>query len=173
MKLVFVVLALETVPLGILVSVAWGNSPRRRSRFWWRLAGLAMCVTVPVLILTTGFSVGLVGEQAFGVLLWGGFIWGFGLAALAPLLLFYRPGSSPGPSDDGPDGPDPGDDGPRPRRPLGGVPLPDAQPSAMRTRGPHSRRHPVDPRRPAREPKRAPSRLWPVLPWSRLPAIGE
>ena len=171
MRLVVAALGLETIPLGILVSVAWGNSPLRRSRFWWRLAGLVLCITLPTLVLVAGVGLRLFGEDAAGTLLWGGFTWGFALAALSPVLLFHGPGWSPGPSQDGPDGPNPQDDWPPPRGPIGGVPLPDAQQSAIRTRGPHSRRRPRGPRRPAREPKRAPSRLWPLLPRPLLPTL--
>jgi len=164
--LVLWVVSLQTIPLGILISAAWDRSPRRRPRFWLRFAGFALCVTLPHVILISGSALGLVGEAAAGAMLWGGFLWGFGLVALAPLLLFRGPGPSCGPSHDGPDGPDPRQDPPSPVRPIGGVPLPDAEQSSMRTRGPHPRRS-ADQRRSAREPKRTPARLSPLLRWPR------
>ncbi len=168
---IMAVLELETIPVGILICVARIDSLRRRSRFWMRFAGLVICVTLPDLVGIIGSQVGLGGgEKAAGVVLWGGFLWGLPVVALARLLLFQGPGPTPGPSDDGSDGPGPRDDRPSPPRPIGGVPLPDAEQSSIRDRGPHPRRRAPNRSRPAREPKRTPPRVWPLFPWPRTPS---
>jgi hypothetical protein len=156
---VVIVLSLAAIPLGVLVSAVRDRSLRRRSRFWLRVAALVVCISLPWMIAT----VGSVGEQAFGALLWAGLLWGVLLVGLAPVLLFRGPGPDPGPSDD--DGPGPDDDRQPPHRPIGGIPLPDATPPATRVRGPHRLRRAANRHRPAREPERErPSRVWPLRP---------
>jgi hypothetical protein len=157
--LVVVVLLLETMPLGILAGTVRDDSRRRRPRFWARSAGLAICVPLPELVLIAGLAVGLIGEQALAGLLWGGFAWGLGLAAVSPLVLFRGPTSAPGGSDAGENGPDPPDDRPPAPRPIGGIPLPDAEQSSIRIRGPHSRPGIAHRPKPAHEPRRRPSRV--------------
>lgn len=159
-KLVVMVLSLETIPLGILLSATCDGSLRRRSRFWMRFAGFVVALTLPAVVLIAGSAVRLGSEQAAGTLLWGGFLWGLVLVALAPLLLFDGLGFSAGPADDDAGGPGPGDDRPSPPGPIGGVPLPDAEQSSLRRRGAHPAGAPTR-GRPAREPKRMPSRVTP------------
>jgi hypothetical protein len=172
---VLMALSLETIPLGILLSAAWDHrSWRRRSRFWLRLAAIVIFVMLPELILIAGSGARVFDDQTVTVLLWAGLVWGGATATVTPLLLFHRPGPSPG-SDDGPDGPDPDDEPPSPRRPDGGIPLPDARQPAIRTRGDHRGRRATHPRRPVHPPRRAPSRVRPLLPGqavSRLSAGG-
>jgi hypothetical protein len=140
------------MPFGLLVSALWDRSLRRRSRFWPRLAALVVCMILPWM---TGL-LGPVADGGFVVLLWGGFGWAMMLAMLAPLLLFRGPGVDPGPPDD--DGPGPSDDRPPPRRPTGGIPLPDAEQPATRVRGPHRPGGAAGRRRPVRERERRPLR---------------
>jgi len=167
--LLAVVSFIETMPLGILISITRDHSLRRPPRFWARFAGFVLCITAPELILIGGAAAGVIGQQAAVDLLWGGFAWGVLLAALSPMLLFKGPNSNPGRSDDGGGGgPGPRDDAPpTPPPPIGGLPLPDAEQSSTRTRGPHAPRRAPNRRRPAREPRRVPSRVRPLLAWPR------
>jgi hypothetical protein len=140
-----------------------------RSAFWlasfgtnrW-FAGLVICMVLPWLV---GLS-GLVGESGFVALLWIGFFWAMLLVMLMPLLLFGGPSSGPGPSDDGGPGPDSGNDRQPPPRPIGGIPLPDAEQAARRLRGPHKPRRSVHRRGPARERERPPLRTLSLPPQS-------
>jgi hypothetical protein len=71
-----------------------------------------------------------------------------------------RPGpSDPNPGDGWRDGPPP-PDSPPPGHPSGGIPLDDASPARvrLRERGRMADKLPAPPRRPAREPERAPVR---------------
>jgi hypothetical protein len=80
---------------------------------------------------------------------------------LVPALLYRRPGPSPGPSEDeGGGGPGPEQPPARPTPPIGGIPipLPDAEQSRTRLRGPRGPQRWRRPRRPAREPQRLPAR---------------
>ena len=107
-----IVLSVATMPLMGLIGAVRDRSEHRRSRFWARLAGLVVCAALPWLI----GGVVRVGEQAFGVLLFAGLAWALLLVALAPMLLFDRRGSEPGPSDDQDGGHGPEDD--PPQRPI-------------------------------------------------------
>lgn len=165
--LVMVVLLVETMPVGILVSAALDRSLHRRPRFPLRFTLFLVGVALPDLATIGGFGLGLIGDAAAVPLVMGGLMWGLALAALASFVLFYGPGSNPGPSDDGGDDFGPGDDRPRLPRPGGGIPLPDAVQSPMRLRGHPPARRAVRPRRPepAPRPSRSPRRL--PLPPSR------
>jgi hypothetical protein len=148
---VLVVLSLAAIPLGILVSFVRDRSLRRRSRFRSRSAGLAICMIVPWMVEVPS----AVSEQGSLTPVFLGLGWGLLLAALAPRLLFLGTAVDPGSSDDSGPGPGPESD-PQPPRPIGGIPLPDADQLAKRVRGPHTPRHVAQPRRPAREPERRP-----------------
>ena len=160
------VLAVETIPLGILVSAALDRSLQRRSRFSVRFALFSVIVALPELVVLLGFAVGLIGEAAFSLVMCG-LMWGLTLVALAPFLLFQGPRSNPGQWDDGGDDSAPENDRPTPPRPRGGIPLPDAEQSRRRLRGYSSARRAVLPRRSAREPKPTPSHLRLLLPRPR------
>jgi hypothetical protein len=156
MGLVVPPLLVALIPLGALTSAAFDSSLRHRSRFRLRFAGFAVGVTLPEVLVLLGATVGMVGEQMVIPLLVGLF-WDLAVLALAPLLLFYGPGFDPGPSDDD-DGSGPGDGRPSPTPPIGGLPLPDAQQSAMRLRGPRRWRRTARSRRRNREPAHRPVR---------------
>lgn len=161
-----VVLSLAAIPVGVLISSLRDPTMRRRSRFWLRFCGLVTCMVLPWLAALTGAA----GEQGTVTLLLVGLAWALLLVTLAPLLLFHGPGGDSGPSDDGGGGPGPEDDAGGPDRPGGGIPLPDADPPAVRVRGPHTPQRPWHPRRaaprhaprPERERERRPSRLRPI-----------
>lgn len=127
----------------------------RRSRFWLRFSALVVCMALPWTVVL----VRPVGEQATLLLLLLGLAWALLLVALAPLLLFRRPGADPGQSDDSGGGPGPRDDGRRPDRPTGELPLSDAEQGKWRLREPHKPRPRLRRRRPVREPDRRPSRV--------------
>ncbi len=154
-----VVLSLAAIPLGVLAGSLRDPLLARRSRFWLRFAALMACMVAPwfVALLEP------VGEEVAYVLLLAGLGWSLVLVALAHVVLFRKIDSDPGPSDDGPGpGGGPDDGGPTPDRPIGGLPLPDAEPPRSLWRGPHRPpRRPARVRRPAREPHpaRQPSRL--------------
>jgi hypothetical protein len=155
------VLAVESIPLGILVSALLDSSLRRRARFVLRLAMFTVIQTAPAVVLIAGAALRVLGEQAVGELLAVCVLSVFVSPALMPILLFLGPdprGPS-GENDDEGHGPGPGRDGPLAPQPIGGLPLPDADPSPVRARGalPLSRFR--WPRRPTREPDRRPSRL--------------
>jgi len=151
--------SLAAIPLGVLIGALRDPTLCRRSRFWPRFAGLVTCIGLPWLVdLLAGF-----GDRAAWVLLLLGLGWALLLVALAPVLLFRRPDSDPGPSDDADGGPGPDDDGRAPHGPIGGIPLPDAEQSASRVRGPHTPRRIARPRRADRERERRPSRLSPLV----------
>lgn len=153
--LVVVVLAVEAIPVGILVSAALDRSLERRRRFPLRFCVFLLSVALPDLVVIGGAAVGLIADASFSLVM-AGLIWGLMLVALAPCVLFRGPGSNPGPSDDG-DDLGPGDDRPPPPWPGGGIPLPDAEQSPVRLRGHASARRSAYPRRPAHDPGRSPS----------------
>src|ERR1700733_3741866 len=145
-----VVLSLAAIPFGVLITSVRDRTMGRRPRFWLRFTGFVVCMLVP-----WGASlVGALGDELRFVLLCIGLAWALLLLALAPLILFQGPGADPGPSDDGGGGPGPGDDGRGPDRPIGGIPLPDAEQSGSRLRGPHRHRPSAPARRGARERER-------------------
>jgi hypothetical protein len=149
---VVIVLSLAAIPLSVLVSSLRDRSLRRRSRFRLRLAGFGIAMAVPWMIELPS-AISEQGSLAPILLALG---WGLLLVALAPALLFRGVALDPGSSDDSGAGPD---DHPRPPdRPIGGIPVPDAEQSAERVRGPHTRPPATRPRRPAREPERSPLR---------------
>lgn len=153
---VVIVLSLAAIPLGALIGSLRDPTLRRRSRFWLRLSGLVTCMVLPWIVALVGTD----GEQGAVTLLLIGLGWALLLVALAPLLLFRGPGSDSGPSDDSGGGPGPKDNRQPPNRPIGGIPLPDAEPPASRARGPHPARRPVRSRRAGRGRERRPSRLF-------------
>jgi len=104
-----------------------------------------------------------VGDDTLKGLLMLSLIWLFCSLLLTPAILFPDSGSPP-PRSDGGDGGggggggDPPERSPKPTVPRGGIPLPDAEQSRKRVRDhrrPAWRR--LHPRRPAREPERAPT----------------
>lgn len=174
MNVVVMVLSIESIPVGVLISLAIQGYPdadnaaplRRRSRFWLRFAGILIAMLLPDLV---GILARL-GEQAVWPLVLLGFAWSLLLLAPSGFLLFHRVGSDPEPDDGDDGGPGPGDGRPTPPAPIGGIPLPDAEPSSTRLRDHLRPRRTGRPRRPARERERRPSRLWPLRqrPASRL-----
>jgi hypothetical protein len=159
------VLAMEAIPLGILVSALLDSSLRHRARFALRLAGFTVIQAAPAGVLVAGMALRVLSEQAVGELLAVCVLSVFVSPALMPILLFHGPDQS-GPSgknDDEDHGPGPGRNGPLPPRPIGRLPLPDAEPSSARTRGPLPLAPFRWPRRPAHEPDRTPSRLLSAL----------
>jgi hypothetical protein len=156
MKVVVVVLCFESLPFAVLTSVVSGRARSRRSKFWLRLFAVALGMLLPDLAALALRS----DEQTAGVLLWIGFVWGLALAAAAAFLLFRPEGRDPGPGDDGGEGPDSGDSRPTPPSPIGGIPLPDAEPSSTRLRDHRPLPRAPRPRRPSRRRERVPSRLW-------------
>ncbi len=144
---VVIVLSLAAIPASVLIGAARDPTMHRRPRFWLRFAGLVTIMVLPWIVEL----VVPVGEQAAITLLLAGLVWALVLVALAPLLLFRASGSDPGPSEDGGGGPGPEDDPRPPDRPIGGIPLPDAQQPASRVRGPHRLRPDMHPRRIVRE----------------------
>ena len=161
------VLSIEAIPLGILISLVFPGwqpdaalrSPlRRRSRFWLRFAAVVIAMLLPDLVAILA----PLGEQAAGAMLWSGFLWGLLLLVASRFVLFHRSGPDLGPGGEDGDGPDPGDDRPTPPAPIGGIPLPDAEPSSTRVRDHRPPRPARRSRRPLRERERFPSRLWPL-----------
>jgi hypothetical protein len=170
MGLAVVALAVALIPVGALVGAARDRSLRRRPRFERRFGVFLVLVTLPEVVVVIAATAGFVGDQVETLLLLSLF-WGIALLPLASVLLFHGPGSDPGPSEDGGDDPDSGDDRPSPPLPLGGLPLPDAEQSSTRLRGPRPRRGFSVRRRPApqRQPRRTPARLS----WFRQPRGGR
>jgi hypothetical protein len=146
--------------------VVFAGSPReRKPHFWLRVAAipLAPAVTAAVLMWFGELRV-LPDGVAATLLLTVVFLTLPGLA-LAPALLYRKPGPSPGSSEDGGGGGGRGPEPPpaQPSPPHGGVPLPDATQARLRLREPGRRlgggprvRRPVQD--PAPRPARAPSR---------------
>jgi len=161
MTVVVVVLCFESLPFGVLISLVSGCSLTRRPRFWLRLAGVVLVMLLPDLVGVVARP----SEQTVGVLLWLGLAWGIMVVVLARFVLFAGERSDPGADDDGGGGPDPGDDRPTPPDPIGGIPLPDAEPSSMRLRDHPPPRRALRPRRPTRPRERRPSRLWHLRLW--------
>jgi hypothetical protein len=147
-----IVLSLVAIPLSVLVGAVRDRSLRRRSRFRLRLAAFVIAMAVPWMIEPPG----AISEQANLTPVLLGLGWGLLLVSLAPVLLFRGSAPEPGSSDEG--GTDPDDDLQPPDRPIGGIPLPDAEQPAKRVRGPHPRRRATPPRRSAPEPERRPLR---------------
>ena len=148
--MVVVVLSLAAIPAGVLIGSVRDPTLHRRSRFWLRFAGLVSLMVLP-------WTVGLIApfsDQALLTLLLVGLAWALLLVALAPWLLFRAADSDPGSSDEPGDGPGPEDDRRPPSRPVGGIPLPHADPPLGRVRGAHQLRRPVRARRAARERER-------------------
>ena len=158
MQVLVGMLCFESLPFAVLTSVVSGRPLCRRSRFWLRLIGVAVVMLLPDL----GAILIRSDEQTAAVLLWLGFMWGLVLAAAATFLLFHQEGSDPGPGEEGGEGPDSGDSRPTPPSPVGGIPLPDAEPSSTRLRDHRPLPRVPRPRRPTRRRERLPSRLWRV-----------
>jgi hypothetical protein len=156
---VVIVLSLEAIPIGALVSATFDRSLRRRSRFRLRLAGVVIAMLLPALVTIAA----PLSDQAATTLFLLGLGWGLLLFALSSFFLFQGRDFESGPADDddggGGDGPGPEDDRPTPPAPIGGIPLPDAQQSATRLRDHPLPRPAVRPRRPVRDrERRVPSR---------------
>jgi hypothetical protein len=163
--LVILALSLEAIPIGALISAAFDRSLRRRSGFWHRVTGVVMAMSLPALVAL----VAPVGERAAVTLLWAGLGWGLLLCALSWFVLFQGFGPGPSQGDDDDDGPGPEDGRPTPRSPLGGIPLPDATPSAIRLRDGHHPRPSSRPRRRVRERERRTPRVRPLRLWAQAP----
>jgi hypothetical protein len=148
-----------TIPLSILVSCARDHTLRRRSRFWLRFAAVVVGMSLPWIVALSGSA----GEQLAVTLMFLGIAWAMLLVALTPMLLFAgrRPDSGPSEDDGGGPGPGPGPDDDRrsPEGPIGGLPLPDAEPGRWRVRGPHTPGRPREPRRPGRDRDPRPARV--------------
>lgn len=155
------VMAVESIPLGILVSALLDSSLRRRARFALRLAMFTVIQTAPAVVLIAGAALRVLGEQAMDELLFVCVFSVFVSPVLMSILLFHGPDRRGpfGENDDEDHGPGPGRDGPLAPRPIGGLPLPDADPSPVRARGPLPLSRYRWPRRLTREPDRRPSRL--------------
>ncbi len=154
------VLVVESIPLAILVSASLDSSLRRRPRFALRLGMFTMIQTAPAVGLIAGAALRVLSEQAVGELLTVCVLSVFVSPVLMLILLFHGPDRS-GPSgenDDEDHRPGPGEDGPLAPGPIGGLPLPDADPSPIRARGPLPPRRLRSPRRATREPDRRPTR---------------
>lgn len=163
MTVVVVVLSVEAIPIGVLVSAALDRSLRRRSRFWLRFTGIVIAIVLPELAAV----VAPVGEQTLVTLILLGLGWGILLLVPSWSVLFHGWGQDPGSADDDGEGPGPEDGRPTPRSPIGGIPLPDSEPSSARVRDHRPPRQALRPRRPARERERSPLRLWPSRLWPR------
>lgn len=158
MGLVVPAVLVALIPIGALTSAAFDSSLRHRSRFGLRLAGFLLGAALPELLVIAGAAVGLVADDPAMPLLIG-LMWGLTMLVLAPVLLFEGPGQGRGgSSDNGGDGPGPDDDRPSPKPPTGGLPLPDAEQSDVRLRGPGRLKRGWGPRRRTREPGRPPAR---------------
>ncbi len=156
--MIVVVLELGLVALWI----ACGSGKQRRSHYWVRvaLASLALPALMAVLVGAARLNVLSLSDEAAKAILPFLFFLGVVALMLVPGLLYRRSSSSPGPSDsDGGGGPGPGQPRPSPDVPRGGVPLPDADQASARARD-HNTPKFDDPkwRRPAHEPRRAPTR---------------
>ena len=158
MAVVLIMLSLEAIPIGAVISSAFDRSLPRRPRFWLRVSGVVIAMMLPMLVAI----VAPVGEQATWALIWVGLGWGLLLFALSRFLLFHGTGFEPGSADDDGDGPGPEDDRPTPPAPIGGIPPPDARPPATRVRDDHLPRPSLHPRRPVRERKRRVPHLRPL-----------
>jgi hypothetical protein len=152
MRAVVVVLLVETIPIGVVVGAAFDRSLCRRSRFWLRFAGVVIAIVLPELAAV----VAPVDEQTVVTLILVGLGWGILLLVPSRFVLFHGWGFDPGSADDDGDGPGPEDERPTPPSPLGGIPLPDAEPSSARVRDHRPPRRAARPRRPARERERPP-----------------
>jgi hypothetical protein len=160
---VMLVASLEAILVGVLIGGVMGCSLARRSRFWLRLAALATAIVLPGLIAI----VAPLGERGRGMIFWLGLLWGLLCVAGSRFVLFHGSGLDPGGDESDGEGPGPGDDRrPTPPAPIGGVPLPDAEPSSTRLRNHRPTQRPSrERRRPVPERERAPSRLWPLRLW--------
>ncbi|HWD64862.1 MAG TPA: hypothetical protein VG405_06780 [Solirubrobacteraceae bacterium] len=152
-----VALSVALIPLGVLCSAARDRSLRRRPRFGLRLAAFMVSVSLPELVMAVGSTVGLIRHQPVAPLLLGLF-WGLIVLVMAPIFLFYGHDAGPGPNDEGEDGPEPGEDPPSPTPPRGDLPLPHAEQSRLRLRGPRPGPGRAWPRRREHEPTRVPTR---------------
>jgi hypothetical protein len=157
MKVAVMVSLVEAIPIGVLIASVHACPLSRRPRFWLRFAGVLFAFLLPDLVIIFA----QLGEEAAGRLLVLGFIWGIVLIGPARFVLFHGWDSGAGPGEDDGEGPGPGEGRPTPPAPIGGIPLPDAEPSLRRVRDHRPPRRAPRPRRPARERERLPSRLWP------------
>jgi hypothetical protein len=164
---VVLVLSFEAVLIGVLIGVVFACRLCRRSRFWLRFAGVVITIVLPALVAILA----PLGEQPKGMLFWLGLVWGMLLAALSWFVLFDGPGFDPGSADGDVEGPSPGDDRPTPPSPIGGIPLPDAEPSLTRVRDHRPPRRAPRPRQPVRQREHLVSRLWPFRLWPSWRAI--
>jgi hypothetical protein len=146
----------------VVLALSAGSSKQRRARFWLRVT---LCVgALPVLVAAVLGGVAVVGDLpdavagALLVLLVFLFV---PALFLVPALLYRSSGSPPDSPGDNGGGWRPGPDQPPapPRVPRGGLPRPDAEQARIRVRDHIAPDFdPVKPRRPAREPDRAPAR---------------
>ncbi len=145
---------LTFVGFGLLSAAALGME--KRSRFGARVA-LACLVMLWVVLLAAGtVAVGVLRENMLGPL-W--LLLAVTALGLGPACCYRRAASAPGSSDTGwGPGSGPGPPPSRPDRPLGGIPLPDADQSSERVRDHHRPRlGDARPRRQEREPDHGPT----------------
>lgn len=154
-------LSFEAILIGVLIGVVFACPLCRRSRFWLRFAGVVIAIVFPALVAILA----PLGEQPKGMLFWLGLVWGILLIARSRFVLFHGWGFDPGPGDDDGEGPGPGEGRPTPPTPIGGIPLPDAEPSLTRVRDHRPPRRAPRPRRPTRPRERLLSGLWPLRLW--------
>jgi hypothetical protein len=157
----FVVLAMVFLePFLLALWAAVGNGRPRRSHFWVRatLAALALPALLAAIFGLTRLHVASL-EPAAKQLLTLLFLLGVVALMFIPGLLFRLSDPSPGPDDsDGGGGSGPGRPRPSPERPVGGIPLPDADQARARVRDHHAPKlHDVKRRGPAHEPRRTPA----------------
>jgi hypothetical protein len=124
MRAIVLVLAVEAIPIGAFVAVVFSCPLARRSRFWLRFASVLGVLLLPALV-AIGASL---GEQTGGMLLMLGLPWALCLSPRRRFVLFHGPGPDSGPANEDDDGPGPEDGRPTPLAPIGGIPLPDAEP---------------------------------------------
>jgi hypothetical protein len=140
------------------ICIAAGSPANRRSHFWLRLVlGCLAVPLVPVAVLAVLVVSGLPEDVGTAVLSVVPLVV---IASLmfVPALLYHRSGPSPGQSDEnGGGGSGPYRPSSPPTGPGGGLPLPDADQARARARDHNGPRlGDAKPRRPAREPVRAP-----------------
>lgn len=171
MNAVVMVVSIESIPVGVLISLVFQGHPEvghvrpvRRPRFWVRFAAVLIVMLLPDLV---GLVLPL-SEQAIWPIVLLGFAWGLLLLVPSGFVLFHRSGADPEPGEEDDEGPGPGDGRPSPSGPTGGVPLPDAEPSSTRIRGHRRQLRPPRPRRPVRERERRRTRLWRLAIWPRV-----
>jgi hypothetical protein len=148
-------------PWLVALWIAVGSGRQRRSHFWVRasFAGLALPAFMAVLVGVARQRVLPLPDHGAGKeLLTLLFLVGVIALMFVPGLLYQPSDPSPGTSESGGGGAGPGPPRPSPDRPLGGVPLPDADQARARARDHQTPRlGDRQRRRPAHRPRRTPA----------------